>query len=72
MVFVAVHPDGRLVPIVCLVSARNGVDAGLLSAVVGETVIRRASPAEIRDLTGFPAGGIPPFGFGRGVRVVMD
>jgi prolyl-tRNA editing enzyme YbaK/EbsC (Cys-tRNA(Pro) deacylase) len=72
VVFVAVHPDGRLVPIVCLASARSAVDAGLLAAVVGETVIRRATPAEISHLTGFPAEGIPPFGFGRGVRVVMD
>jgi prolyl-tRNA editing enzyme YbaK/EbsC (Cys-tRNA(Pro) deacylase) len=72
VVFVAVHLDGRLAPIVCLVSAGSVVDAGLLAAVVGETVVRRATPVEIRELTGFNAGGIPPFGFGRGVRVVMD
>jgi prolyl-tRNA editing enzyme YbaK/EbsC (Cys-tRNA(Pro) deacylase) len=72
VVFVAVHLDGRLAPIVCLVSARSTVDAGLLSAVVGETVIRRATTAETRDLVGFPVGAVPPFGFGRGVRVVMD
>jgi prolyl-tRNA editing enzyme YbaK/EbsC (Cys-tRNA(Pro) deacylase) len=71
-VFVAVHLDGRLVPIVCLVSARSAVDEGLLSAVVGETVIRRATTNEIQDLTGFAAEGIPPFGFARGARVVMD
>jgi prolyl-tRNA editing enzyme YbaK/EbsC (Cys-tRNA(Pro) deacylase) len=72
IVFVAVHLDGRLAPIVCLVSARSAVDPGLLSAVVGETVVRRATTAETRDLTGFVAGSVPPFGFGRGVRVVMD
>lgn len=72
VVFVAIHLDGRLAPIVCLVAARSAVDAGLLSAVVGETVVRRATPAEIHDLVGFPAASVPPFGFGRGVRVVMD
>jgi prolyl-tRNA editing enzyme YbaK/EbsC (Cys-tRNA(Pro) deacylase) len=72
IVFVASRPDGRLVPIVCLVSGRNHVDTGKLAAVLGESAIRRASPHEARQLTGFPVGGIPPIGFDHGIRVVMD
>jgi prolyl-tRNA editing enzyme YbaK/EbsC (Cys-tRNA(Pro) deacylase) len=72
IVFVAPRPDGRLVPIVCLVSGRNQVDTARLAAVVGESSVRRASPREARLLTGFSVGGIPPVGFGRDVRVVMD
>jgi len=72
LVFVAPRFDGRLVPIVCLVSGRNRVDLGRLAAVTGETAARRATAREARELTGFAIGGIPPFGYGRQVRVVMD
>jgi len=72
LVFVAPRPGGRLVPIVCLVSGRNRVDLRLLAAVTGEAGIRRATAAECRTLTGYSIGGVPPFGHGHDVRVVMD
>ncbi|MGK2852478.1 MAG: YbaK/EbsC family protein [Candidatus Limnocylindrales bacterium] len=72
LVFVAPTDDAGLVPIVCLVSGPNRVDLARLAAVVGEPDIRRASAREANDLTGFVIGGIPPIGFGRPVRVVMD
>lgn len=72
LVFVAPRPDGRLVPVVCLVSGDNRVDPALLAAITGEFAIRRASAREARDLTGYSMGGIPPFGHGREVRVLMD
>ena len=72
LVFVAPRPEGRLLPIVCLVSGRNRVDVRLLAAITGEMSIRRATAREARELTGFSVGGIPPFGHGQGVRVVMD
>ena len=72
LVFVAPRPDDRLIPIVCLVSGRNRVDLGRLAAVTGEPAVRRATAREAHELTGFPVGGIPPFGYGRQVRVLMD
>ena len=72
LVFVAPRPEGRLAPIVCLVSGRNRVDLALLAAVSGEVAIRVATAREVRELTGFSIGGIPPFGHGRDVRVLMD
>jgi hypothetical protein len=57
---------------VCLVSGRNRVDLAQLAAVTGEAAIRRATAREARDLTGFSIGGIPPFGHGHDVRIVMD
>jgi prolyl-tRNA editing enzyme YbaK/EbsC (Cys-tRNA(Pro) deacylase) len=72
LVFVAPRPEGRLAAIVCIVSGRNKVDLSLLAAVSGEVSIRQASAREVRDLTGYSIGGIPPFGFGREVRAVMD
>jgi prolyl-tRNA editing enzyme YbaK/EbsC (Cys-tRNA(Pro) deacylase) len=72
LVFVAPRPDGRLVPVVCLVSGRDQVDVGLLAAVTGEFAIRGATAREARDLTGYSVGGIPPFGHSRDVRILMD
>jgi prolyl-tRNA editing enzyme YbaK/EbsC (Cys-tRNA(Pro) deacylase) len=72
LVFVAVGKDGSLAPVVCLVSGPNRVDLARLAAVLSEPDVRRASAAEARELAGFVIGGIPPFGHGRQVRVVMD
>jgi prolyl-tRNA editing enzyme YbaK/EbsC (Cys-tRNA(Pro) deacylase) len=71
-VFVPPRPDGRLMPVVCLASGCNDVDLGLLAAVTGEVALRPATAREAREITGSFAGGIPPFGFGHGLRTVMD
>lgn len=72
IVLVAQRPEGRLMPIVCMVSGRNQIDLGLVAAVTGEVSVREATAREARDLTGYSMGGIPPFGHGRDVRIVMD
>ena len=72
LVFVAPREDGELEPILALVSGPNRVDVARLAAVTGEADIRRATAREANDLTGFVIGGIPPIGFARPVRVVMD
>jgi prolyl-tRNA editing enzyme YbaK/EbsC (Cys-tRNA(Pro) deacylase) len=72
VVFVAPRPEGKLLLIVCLVSGRNRVDLALLGAVTGEVALRAASAREVRELTGYSIGGIPPFGHGRDVRILMD
>ncbi len=72
LVFVAPRPKGRLLPIVCLVSGRNQVDLGSLAAVTGEVEIRLATAMEVSDLTGYSIAGVPPFGYDRDVRIVMD
>jgi prolyl-tRNA editing enzyme YbaK/EbsC (Cys-tRNA(Pro) deacylase) len=72
LVFVAPSASHGLEPIVCLVSGQNRVDLARLAAVTGEPDIRRATAREANDLTGFTIGGIPPIGFERPVRVVMD
>lgn len=72
LVFVAPHEDGSQEPIVCLVSGRNRVDVARLAAVTAEPEIRRATAREAYELIGFSIGGIPPIGFERAVRVIMD
>ena len=71
LVFVAPGPDGPE-PCLALVSGSNTVDLERLSAVLSEPRIRRATADEARQLTGFPIGGIPPFGHRRLLRTVMD
>ncbi len=72
IVFVAPRPEGRLAPIICLVSGANEVDLKLLAAVTGESSVRRASAREARELTGVATGSIPPIGHSRNTRVLMD
>jgi prolyl-tRNA editing enzyme YbaK/EbsC (Cys-tRNA(Pro) deacylase) len=71
LVFVA-PSDAGLEPILCLVSGPNRVDVARLAAVTGERDIRRATAREANELTGFVIGGIPPVGFERAIRAVMD
>lgn len=71
LVFVAPTDQGPD-PIICLVSGQNRVDVARLAAVTGEPEIRRATAREANELVGFVIGGIPPIGFERTVRVVMD
>lgn len=71
LVFVA-PSDGGLEGIVALVSGPNRVDADRLAVLVGLPGLRRASHQEAAELTGFPVGGIPPFGHRRALRVYMD
>jgi len=71
IVFVTDRDDG-LEPCLVLVSGVNRVDVSLLSAVLTEPRMRRATAIEAHELTGFSIGGIPPFGHIRPVRTIMD
>jgi prolyl-tRNA editing enzyme YbaK/EbsC (Cys-tRNA(Pro) deacylase) len=72
LVFVAPRDDGQLEPFVVLVAGPDRVNVAQLAAVLGEPGVRRATAREANDLTGFVIGGIPPFGYERPIRVVMD
>jgi prolyl-tRNA editing enzyme YbaK/EbsC (Cys-tRNA(Pro) deacylase) len=72
LVFVAPTRSRESEPILCLVSGPNRVDLARLAAVTGEPDIRRATAREAHELVGFVIGGIPPIGFDRNVRVIMD
>jgi prolyl-tRNA editing enzyme YbaK/EbsC (Cys-tRNA(Pro) deacylase) len=57
-------------PVVCVASAGCVVDSDLLADALDVAEIRLASSSETRAATGFPAGGVPPFG--HGLPVVVD
>lgn len=67
LVFVA---DGT--PVVALVSGANRVDEGRLATAFAASTVRKADGDEARAATGFPIGGVPPFGHATAVRVVVD
>jgi prolyl-tRNA editing enzyme YbaK/EbsC (Cys-tRNA(Pro) deacylase) len=65
IVFVA---DGD--PVLCVASGAHRVDIDVLADVFDCAEVRSASPDEVRAATGFPVGGVPPFG--HDLPVVFD
>jgi Cys-tRNA(Pro) deacylase len=52
--------DGR--PVLALVSGVNRLGEERLAAAAGGTHVQRLDANAVRDVTGFPVGGIPPLG----------
>ncbi|MEK6228817.1 MAG: YbaK/EbsC family protein [Actinomycetota bacterium] len=65
LVFVA---DGD--PVLCIASGSHRVDLGRLADALDVAEVRQATPDEVRAATGFPVGGVPPFG--HDLPVVFD
>lgn len=59
-------------PVLALVPGDRRLDTDRLAEVAGGASVRRASLDEVRDATGFAAGGTPPFGHARELRVFAD
>ena len=57
--------------VVVVLSGDKRVDTKKLSALVGGRVAV-ATPEEVRAMTGYPIGGVPPFPHLDGVRVLCD
>lgn len=71
LVFVVVSGD-REEPVVALVPGDLMLDQEKLAAVTGSERARRATLEEVREGTGFAAGGTPPFGHATPLRVFAD
>ena len=56
---------------VVIISGDKRVDGDKLARVMG-TELRIATADEVRDRTGFPIGGVPPFPHDEGVQVLAD
>jgi prolyl-tRNA editing enzyme YbaK/EbsC (Cys-tRNA(Pro) deacylase) len=57
-------------PVVCIASGAHRVDPDQLAEVFDCAEIRQASPDEVRAATGYPVGGVAPFG--HDLPTVMD
>jgi Cys-tRNA(Pro) deacylase len=58
--------------VVALVPGDRRLDTARLAAATGGSMARRASLDEVRDATGYAAGGTPPFGHAKPIRVLAD
>lgn len=60
--------------VVALVSGPNRLDERRLAAATGdpEAVVARADAAVVREATGFPIGGVPPFAHPRALATFID
>ena len=72
LVFVVIHEDGTEEPVVALVAGDRRLDTKSLAFAAGTVSSRQASLDEVRDATGYAAGGTPPFGHARDLRVFAD
>jgi prolyl-tRNA editing enzyme YbaK/EbsC (Cys-tRNA(Pro) deacylase) len=55
-----------------LVSGPDRLDEAKLAAVAGGTTVARADADAVRDATGYPIGGVPPFGHRRPLPTFVD
>jgi prolyl-tRNA editing enzyme YbaK/EbsC (Cys-tRNA(Pro) deacylase) len=62
--------DGN--PVLALVSGANRVDERQLTSAAGGARIERADADTVRAATGFPIGGVPPFGHPRQLSTYID
>lgn len=62
--------DGQ--PVLALVPGDRRLDPARLAQAAGGRKARRASLERVRESTGFAAGGTPPFGHPRPLRVFAD
>ena len=59
-------------PVVALCSGADRIDLEKLRAATGATSVRRATADEVKAATGFPIGGVAPFGHRTACAVLAD
>ena len=62
--------DGELV--LAYVSGANQLDESKLATAAGGTTCQRVDADAVRSATGFPIGGVPPFGHTTYLRIFID
>ena len=62
--------DGEIV--MAYVSGANQLDEKKLAAAAGGAKCSRVDADAVREATGFPIGGVPPFGFSQPLRIFID
>ena len=58
--------------VMALVSGANTLDESLLAVAAGGQRCARVDADAVREATGFPIGGVPPFGHSTPLRVFID
>ena len=71
MIFAADGPRGAEL-MLALTSGANQVDPQALAAIAGVDRCGRADPEDVRTVTGYAIGGVPPFGHATALRTWVD
>jgi prolyl-tRNA editing enzyme YbaK/EbsC (Cys-tRNA(Pro) deacylase) len=58
--------------VVAMVSGPNRLDEAKLAVAAGGHEVGRVGADQVRAATGFPIGGVPPFGHANGLRTFFD
>ena len=66
------EPDGHLELVLAYVSGSNQLDEKKLAAAAGAKKCARVDADTVRASTGFPIGGVPPFGHDTPLRIFID
>ncbi len=72
LVFDLVDTEGAVTPVIALVSGANRLDEAKLAAAAGAARAARVDAERVRAVTGFPIGGVAPFGHPTPVRTFVD
>ena len=67
-----VDHEGNTEIVLAYVSGANQLDENKLAAAAGGANCRRVDADTVRAATGFPIGGVPPFGHATELRVFVD
>ena len=59
-------------PLLVMASGAAKVDTALVAELVSASQVRRATPEEVREATGFPIGGVAPLGHPAPLRTLID
>lgn len=59
-------------PVVALVSGANRLDERRLAVALGGGAVARADADRVRAATGYPIGGVPPFGHAEPLATAID
>ena len=62
--------DGEPVLVVCAGDRR--VNTAVLATILGAATVKMASADDVRAITGYAIGGVPPLGHTRRLRTLMD
>jgi Cys-tRNA(Pro) deacylase len=62
--------DGQ--PLLIMAAGNRTIDLDRLSRMLGYRTIRMATAREVKDLTGFPVGGVPPLGHATPLPAYFD
>jgi Cys-tRNA(Pro) deacylase len=64
--------DDAGLPVLAIVTGDKKVDEAKLAAACNARNVRRATPEEVKNLTGYDVGAVPPVGHKTMIRTIID